>query len=253
MVVSAIKIIWERRSEKIVEKNKKMALKQAITHLEVIQKTSSLSAVYNKVPSGSCSGCTNCCSESVNISFLEFANIMKNGVDLLTDEEKNDLNQRVMAFYILQWVKPMKCPFLDGNNRCLIYAVRPLPCRLFGTLRQKDYEANYTRIQQQNIGVATSIQSHYGLKMPKSVVRRKIDFCESFIPDQLLTENKVDALYSQLINLDSQLFFKGVMDENWLNGDLVDYYLTVLLEGHSHINKDMLFDLKVACLQSIQK
>lgn len=236
-----------------MEKNKKMTLKQAINHLEVIQKTPSLSAVYHKVPSGSCSGCTNCCSESVNVSFLEFAHIMKNGVELLTDEEKNNLDQRMMAFYMLQWVKPMKCPFLDGNNRCLIYAVRPLPCRLFGTLKQKDYEANYTLIQKQNGGVAASIQTHYGFKMPRAVVRRKIDFCESFIPEKFLTENKVGALYSQLIHLDSQLYFKGIMDENWLNGDLVDFYLTVLLDGHPHINKDMLFDLKVACLKSVQK
>ena len=230
-----------------------MNFKNAISESATPEHVEKLYKVYKKVPSGQCKGCTNCCSESVNVSFLEFANIVTHGVNRLSELEQQELNKRVLSFYLLQWVKPQRCPFLDRENQCLIYDVRPLPCRLFGTLKKKDYEANYKQIEQQNIFVASGIYQEFQLKLPVRVVRRKIDFCEDFIPDKTLTTAKVDLLYSELVNLDGRLFFQGLIEETWLNGDLINWYIDYLVADHHIINKDMLREMRLACLKSIQK
>ena len=198
------------------------------------------------------------CSESVNISFLEFSNIIENGLSSLSENEFDALVKRVLSYYLLEWVKPQKCPFLGDDKRCLIYGTRPLPCRLFGTPTRTAYEANYGKIKQQNIAVALQIQAETGSKLPKSVVRRKIDFCEAFVPDQTLGLRDVEALYSRLVNLDGELYFAGLIDDSVMNGDLVGFMIDWLLETQkkslqSAVTRELLFELKNDVLKSIQK
>lgn len=215
-----------------------------------------LSTLYQSVPSGKCLGCTACCSESVNVSFLEFANIVENGLSKLSETQLHVLTKRVLSFYLLEWVKPQKCPFLDEDRKCVIYDVRPLPCRVFGTPTRDAYEYNYKGIQRQNIMAAKQIKELYGYKVPNQIIFRKIDFCESFIPDKTLNKKAVDDLSSRLINMDGALYFEGLIDETAMNGDLVSWTLNWLIEGLDNptvITKEWLFNLKKDCLKAIQK
>jgi hypothetical protein len=217
-----------------------------------------LARLYETVPSGKCGGCTDCCSESVNISFLEFSNIVENGLPSLSEIEFDALVKRVLSYYLLEWVKPQKCPFLGDDKRCVIYETRPLPCRIFGTPTRAAYEVNYGKIQRQNIDVALQIQTETGCKLPKSIVRRKIAFCEDFIPDKTLELRDVETRYSKLINLDGELYFAGLIDDSVMNGDLVSFMIDWLIETQKKslqmaVTRELLFELKKDVLKSIQK
>ena len=213
-----------------------------------------LEVIYDSVPSGKCVGCTNCCSESVNVSFLEFANIIENGVSQLSEEALVSLKKRVLAYYLKEWVKPGKCPFLSEDKKCIIYDVRPLPCRIFGTPTKRAYESNFSKIEKQNISVALELRENYDLSLPKKVVRRKIDFCDAFVPENRLSGHRVDALYSKLINLDGKLYFEGLIDEGAMNGDLVSWMVDWIISEDADrlITKALLYDLKLDVLKSIQ-
>lgn len=231
-------------------------------------KLSKLYKVYDSVPGGKCAGCTDCCSESVNISFLEFSNIIENAIPKLSNDAFDALVKRVLSYYLLEWVKPQKCPFLSDDKRCVIYETRPLPCRVFGTPTRDAYEANYNKIKRQNIAVALQIQTETGNKLPRNIVHRKIDFCEDYKPDKTLGTRDIEALYSRLINLDGTLYFEGLIDDSMMNGDLVSYMIDWLIETQKKslpvtpgdqagddmaVTRALLFELKKDCLKSIQK
>lgn len=214
-----------------------------------------LDKLYESVPSGRCLGCTNCCSESVNVSFLEFANIIENAVSSFDEETLAALKKRLLAYYLKEWVTLQKCPFLSEDETCLIYEFRPLPCRIFGTSSKKAYESNFANIRAQNRAVSKSIKKQYDLEIPFKVVARKIEFCENFIPDRVLTTQKINDLYSQLINLDGKLYFDGLIDESAMNGDLVGWMIDWIIaeDAEKLVTKKMLFDLKLDLLKSKQK
>ena len=159
-----------------------MNIRKSAEKIADLRHLDTLNKLYSALPSGTCSGCAACCSESVNISFLEFSNILINGVFRLDYEAQNALRKRILSYYLLEWVKPQKCPFLDEEKRCIIYETRPLPCRLFGFSNQKDYEFNYAKVSNQNVSFAKRIQEQEQLLLPVSVVRKKIPFCRDFVP-----------------------------------------------------------------------
>jgi len=214
-----------------------------------------LAKIYASIPDGKCTGCADCCSESVNVSFLEFSNIVENSLPSLSEPQFDALVKRVLSYYLLEWVKPQKCPFLDAGKKCIIYDTRPLPCRLFGTPTREAYEANYERIKRQNISIAKQIQDETGNKLPKNIVHRKIDFCEGFEPVKWLGQHEIESLYSKLVNLDGSLYFAGLIDDSAMNGDLVSFMIDWLIEtqNKSLVTRDLLFELKKDCLKSIQK
>lgn len=222
-----------------------------------IDRLNKLESIYNQVPKGTCNACARCCSESVNISYLEFMNIVKNGLPSLDEVTTENLKARLLSYYLLEWVKPQQCPFLDGQKNCLIYAVRPLPCRIFGTSNRVSYKKNYQEIAAQNRQVAKAIKIETGYLPSSRVVNKEIPFCESFVPEQELRAEEIDALYGALIHLDGQLYFEGLMDDSKINGDLVgwmiDWMLANLSEersGHKRqlITKQWLYTLKKECL-----
>lgn len=222
------------------------------------ERLGALDALYKSVPSGTCKGCTKCCSESVNISFLEFANIIKHGWQPLDEVSKDRISKRVIRFKLLEWTRNMKCPFLGEDQRCEIYAVRPLPCRMFGTATKAAYEINYKQIEAQNIRFALWLKKETHNLLPKSVVRHKIDFCEDFIPVATLDNASIDALYGKLINLDGKLFFDRIIDDTLMNGDLVSWMIQYLIEIASDNDErnvwytELINDMRHACLSHIQ-
>lgn len=233
--------------------NDPIILKKVLTN----ERLDKLNNLYSKVPKGTCSACARCCSESVNISFLEFVNIVENGLSRLDEKTFNALSERLMRYYLLEWVKPQQCPFLDAHKNCLIYEVRPLPCRIFGTSSREDYMKNYQRIASQNRQVAKAIKLETGYLPSAKVVNKEISFCESFIPEKRLSAEEIDALYGQLINLDGQLYFEGLIDDSKMNGNLVGWMIEWLVEGlsdeatdqHSKlIDQKWLYALKKECL-----
>ncbi len=85
-----------------------------------------LKKIYSKIPKINCHHCHFCCGpivwfepEKIVIEDYMRKNKIKKVVWTLDEFKKND----------------MKCPYLF-NDRCVIYDVRPIICRLFGVIQE---------------------------------------------------------------------------------------------------------------------
>ncbi len=211
-----------------------------------------LEDLYRKVPNGTCVGCTKCCSESVNMSYIEFLNVY----DYLIGEgslfDHPGFVNRLIRYYLLELVKPMKCPFLNDENFCEVYSVRPLPCRLFGNTTKNAYESNYKGIRIQNLRVANQLLQESNLKMPKNVLHKEIGFCEDYSVDERLDAENVRKMYDQLVNMDGELAFKGLLKPTQFNQNLVGWFIESLLDEFDPkvLSRDMLSELRLDVLKA---
>lgn len=206
-----------------------------------------LNSVYKEIPNGTCKGCANCCTESVNLTNVEFANVIINGLLQLTEVNYNATVNRIFKFYLSELGTTNYCPFLGDDKRCLIYNARPLPCRLFGTPDRATYDANIKQIKIQNLKYAKSLAVNEGVLLDLDRVNRTIPFCESYQPDATLDAEAIQMLYDRLINLDGKAYFEGASSEFAINGDLVGWTIDYLLStlGLDGIDREWFYDIKV--------
>lgn len=187
-----------------------------------------LNKVYKSLPSGDCSGCGNCCMESVGTNLVEFINIY-NYLKGKEELRKKCLS-KVLDYYFLEYTKKSPCPFKDEENRCMIYEVRPLNCRLFGHWKKDDYNKNLANVNSKNIEYQKLIKSKYGFDISDEVVNYKIKYCESFIPYNGYLDKSTRLSFSdELMILDSNIFSKGIIDIEFKDRGIVEYFIESLL------------------------
>lgn len=189
-----------------------------------------LSAVYAKVPKGRCSGCTACCSESVSTFFVEWLQIRAylDAAGLWAEA----LN-RAEDYARYELARPMKCPMLEADGRCMIYDVRPLTCRIFGHLKASDYSRNLKAVLKANQRAADEIFKHHGIQVPRSVVARSIPFCESFVSEAPMSASERDELFDDLFSIDSRFLMTGVLEPDQIQLGLVDWFAMVRMVPES--------------------
>ncbi|SCZ79112.1 YkgJ family cysteine cluster protein [Acidaminobacter hydrogenoformans] len=186
-----------------------------------------LLTVYNKVPGGKCSGCTACCAESVSTFFVEWLRIR----DFLVKGGRwAEALRRAEAFAFDELARPMKCPMLEADGRCMIYEVRPLTCRIFGHLQAADYGRNLKAVLKANRRAADQILKHHGVVLPTAVVEKAIPYCESFISEAPMSSGERDALFDDLFSMDSRFLMAGLLEPDQIQLGLVDWFAMVRLE-----------------------
>lgn len=232
-----------------------MNIEKGINYCKDNQIFERLNAVYESVPTGKCKGCTKCCHESVNISVVEGLNIISHyymGADGKL-ELPEGLIKKLLQHQFLEWVKPQKCPFLNENSRCDIYEARPLPCRIFGNRTFEAYQKNLDQVRKQNINAARYVLKEMGLKIPKSVINRTIEYCEHYQRQQVLNTEDVNEMYDVLVNLDGRLYFEAIMNEMDLNQHLVGFFIENILidDAFETITSDFIYNLKLDVLKGI--
>ena len=201
-----------------------------------------LNSVYRTLPSGDCSGCGKCCMESVGTNLIEFINIF-NYLESRPELKKKCLN-KVIDYYFLEYIEKKPCPFKDDNNRCMIYEVRPLNCRLFGHWKKEDYNKNLNNVTQRNIEYQDLIKSKYGFDISDKVVNFKIKYCESFIPEErYLSKSERLEFADSLMILDSNIYSKGIIDIDFKDRGVVEYFIESLL------NEDTAYNIKIRVSQ----
>ena len=201
-----------------------------------------LNSVYSTLPSGDCSGCGKCCMESVGTNLIEFINIF-NYLESRHELKKKCLN-KVIDYYFLEYIEKRPCPFKDDNNRCMIYEVRPLNCRLFGHWKKEDYNKNLNNVTQRNIEYQDLIKSKYGFDISDKVVNFKIKYCESFIPEErYLSKRERLEFADSLMILDSNIYSKGIIDIDFKDRGVVEYFIESLL------NEDTAYNIKIRVSQ----
>ena len=197
-----------------------------------------LNNIYDTLPSGKCSGCGNCCMESVGINLIEFLNIFNYLQD--KDELRKKSLDKIMDYYFMEFMEKKSCPFKDENNRCEIYEVRPLNCRLFGHWKKEDYNKNLKDITEKNQQYKNIMKGKYGFDISDEVVNYKIKYCEDFIPEsRYLSKSERLNFADNLMVLDSRLFAKGVIDIEFRDRGIVEYFIDSLL------NQNISYNIKV--------
>ena len=129
--------------------------------------------------------------------------------------------------------RPMKCPMLEPDGRCMIYDVRPLTCRVFGHLKARDYARNLKAVQKANRRSAEEIHRHYGIRLPAAVVERSIPFCEAFISEAPMSAEDRDALFDDLFSIDSRFLVTGLLTPDQIQLGLVEWFAMVRLDSES--------------------
>ncbi|WP_195940497.1 YkgJ family cysteine cluster protein [Romboutsia sp. 1001713B170131_170501_G6] len=194
-----------------------------------------LNDTYKSLPSGDCTGCGNCCMESVGINLIEFINIYNYLLD--KDELRKTSLSKIIDYYFLEFTKKSACPFKDENNRCLIYEVRPLNCRIFGHWKKEDYNKNLSNITTRNREYSELMKSKYGFDISEEVVNYKIKYCEDFKPQNgYLNKSTRLSFADELMILDSKLYSKGIIDIDFKDRGIVEYFIEALLKDDTAYN-----------------
>ena len=208
---------------------------KSINYAEKNQLFEKLNNIYDTLPKGKCTGCGNCCMESVGINLIEFLNIYNYLQD--KDELRKKSIGRIMDYYFMEFMEKKSCPFKDENNMCLIYEVRPLNCRLFGHWKKEDYNKNLKDITEKNQQYKNIMKGKYGFDISDEVVNYKIKYCEDFIPDnEYLSKSERLGFADDLMILDSRLFSKGVIDIEFRDRGIVEYFIDSLLHQNISYN-----------------
>lgn len=194
-----------------------------------------LNNMYDTLPKGECTGCGNCCMESVGINLIEFLNIFNYLQD--KDELRKKSLDRIIDYYFMEFMEKKSCPFKDENNRCEIYEVRPLNCRLFGHWKKEDYNKNLKDIIEKNKQYKSIMKGKYGFDISDEVVNYKIKYCEEFIPEnRYLSKSERLNFADNIMVLDSRLFSKGVIDIEFRDRGIVEYFIDSLLDQNMSYN-----------------
>lgn len=197
-----------------------------------------LNNIYATLPSGNCTGCGNCCMESVGINLIEFINIFEHLKS--NDKLRKKCLSKVLDYYFLEFVQKSSCPFKDKDNRCLIYEVRPLNCRLFGHWKKDDYNKNLANVTQRNIDYNKVIKSKYGFDINDEVVNYKIKYCEEFVPQNEYMDKSTRLSFAdELMILDSNIYSKGIIDIEFKDRGVVEYFIDSML------NEDTAYNIKI--------
>ena len=208
---------------------------KSINYAEKNQLFEKLNNIYDTLPKGKCTGCGNCCMESVGINLIEFLNIYNYLQD--KDELRKKSIGQIMDYYFMEFMEKKSCPFKDENNMCLIYEVRPLNCRLFGHWKKEDYNKNLKDITEKNQQYKNIMKGKYGFDISDEVVNYKIKYCEDFIPDnEYLSKSERLDFADNLMVLDSRLFSKGVIDIEFRDRGIVEYFIDSLLHQNISYN-----------------
>lgn len=176
--------------------------------------------------------------ESVGINLVEFLNIYKY---LMNKENlrKQSLS-RILDYYFLEYTEKRCCPFRDENNRCLIYEVRPLNCRLFGHWKKYDYNNNLNNVTNRNIEYKEFMKNEYGFDISDEVVNFKIKYCEDFKPENDYLDKSTRLSFSDnIMSLDSRFFANEIIDIDFRDRGIVEYFIELLL------NQEVAYNIKI--------
>ena len=187
-----------------------------------------LNNIYKSLPSGDCSGCGNCCMESVGTNLIEFINIY-NYLENKPELKKMCLD-KIIDYYFLEYIDKKPCPFKDKDNRCMIYEVRPLNCRLFGHWKKEDYNANLSRVIEQNMNYKKDMKNLYGVDISDEVLNFSIKYCETFKPEKNYLSKKERLNFEdEIMNLDARILGSELIDIPYKDRGIVEYFIESML------------------------
>lgn len=194
-----------------------------------------LSELYEEIPSGSCDICGACCYDNVPLSAGEFLAL----VAFL--DEKGTIEktiQKVANWYVNQFETVQPCIFLSQDNKCEVYPVRPLVCRLFGHQTEVEQNRRVGIVFEQNKALEAAVKEAYGIVIKQNVVEHVIRQC-GFRPDRQLEKFDQDRLFDQVQQLDIPYYNGGYVDFDYINLSLVEWFVLAYLDEDELLDQTM--------------
>lgn len=194
------------------------------------QQINSLQRIYRGVSKGECPpGCANCCMESVETHYIEFIQIYK----YLKSHPSlwGKLLPKIIYFYFHELSEKRECAFLNEKKQCDIYEVRPLPCRMYGYLNEKDYEVSYERIRQQGEEASMYLHREYGVGIAEKVLKYKVPYCHDFKLEEInkLSKEQTQEIADELIGIQFSYFMEGLIDLEHITYSLMGWCIKLLM------------------------
>ena len=166
--------------------------------------------------------------ESVGTNLIEFINIY-NYLENKPELKKMCLD-KIIDYYFLEYIDKKPCPFKDKDNRCMIYEVRPLNCRLFGHWKKEDYNANLSRVIEQNMNYKKDMKNLYGVDISDEVLNFSIKYCETFKPEKNYLSKKERLNFEdEIMNLDARILGSELIDIPYKDRGIVEYFIESML------------------------
>ncbi|MDR1774519.1 MAG: YkgJ family cysteine cluster protein [Clostridioides sp.] len=205
----------------------KLNKKQILNSIDYCNKEGiffNLQTIYDSVPSGKCSGCGNCCMESVGTNLVEFLNIYNYLLE--RPKLKTYAFKKILDYYFNEYISKHSCPFKNSKNRCIIYDVRPLNCRIYGQWKKTDYEKNLQNILKENQYFLKFLKSEYNIILPKEVSNFKIDYCEKFIPEKsYLSKSQRLEFADRIFVLDTLILNSKTINIDYADRGIVEFFV----------------------------
>lgn len=189
-----------------------------------------LNSIYDGLPETTCDRCGTCCTVPPPAYIIEYLNMFRYMKDNLS-EKIADLLERTVRYYFLELADiNLKCPFLGGDNLCLVYPVRPLSCRGYG-LTKKNHTVNERKEMEE---LARRYREEHGIVLPPEVVDFQLPECGKVkIADgRKASTELLEVAVSYIARLETRLFPVELVDREYTFVPYVTHLaLTVLPEG----------------------
>lgn len=240
-------IIDEMNEEELMKNNFVNNIQNSIKEIkeETIQR---IEEIYNSIPNGQCvSACANCCMESVETHYIEFLRIYQ--YLKMRPELRNELYPKVLRFYFYELYQKRSCPFLNNDNLCSIYEVRPLPCRIYGTRNEQDYEKSYQRIKLQCKQDAKLLKKQFQVEISNQVLEYKVPYCTDFIIREAdrISEENLQLLNDHLVTMQFPYFLNGYIEIDEIQYSLIGWFMRLWF------TEEKMGELRIKILKELQE
>jgi len=168
-------------------------LHQAVSQAEENGLFDQLKKVYEQVPETECQRCASCCTVPQPAYIVEYLNMFRY-VNKNMPEKWPEILAAAVRYYFLELVDiNQRCPFLNEQNDCIVYEVRPFTCRIFGLMgKQKSNEQALNNMRR----LAENYRNEHGIVLPKEIIEYQMPEC-----DQVRVKDGQNKKPAELINL----------------------------------------------------
>ncbi len=172
-----------------------------------------LQQIYDSLPETTCNNCAACCSwGSPPAFFIEYLN-MYQYVKAQKNRQRDYLINSAEYFYLELVDINQKCPFIGADNKCEIYPVRPITCRVYGLLNEADFNQG-----DQTKGlkfIAKKLWEEYQIKVPDEIANGSLSWCGSVknSTGKYLKKDYLAGLMAAVSQLDANFFPADLVEQ----------------------------------------
>jgi Fe-S-cluster containining protein len=149
-------------------------LNQAVSQAEEKGLFNELNKIYGLIPETSCEGCATCCTVPQPAYIVEYLNMFRY-VNKVMPEKWPEIIAGAVRYYFLELVDiNQRCPFLDGENNCMVYEARPFTCRTYGLMGQREENEQVRKNMEK---LAEKYLQEHGIELPREIVEFELPRC----------------------------------------------------------------------------